>query len=326
MAYTSSAAGAQTVTSTPAQQIVGASSAYPAQQVTLPTQTPPYQTFNYLIAVGGTVGTTTFLPTEMRYDPNAGTQDFTPATITLTNNSAQTWPTASIKLQYRWLNPDGTEFSNSGNLSIGASDLAAGGVRDVAVTLQPPALPAAVMRGRFTLRYDLYDTSCSCYFATKGNQPLERTIVVTRVQSDTLGLERFQQYDGFDPGSGFTGAVNLFNGNLVLNSTPLSNPGRGLNSVLGLTYNSLENGSVSPAGNNWSLAVSGLTPFGLPLDIHPNAADTAANRTAKWIGFTDSDGSYLRFNNTSGSYYTPPAGVHLYLKVTPATRNATTGS
>jgi RHS repeat-associated protein len=262
-----------------------------------------------------TISTSSFVPREMRYDPNAGSQDSAPITVALTNTSTLSWPAASIKLRYRWLNPDGSEFSNSGDISIG-TDLTAGGNRNVAVTVQPPTLPGWLMRGRFTLRVDLYDTSCSCYFASKGNQPLEQTATVTRVQPDELGLERYQQYDGTSLGDGLTSSVNLFNGNQAVQWTPYSEPGLGINNVLSLTYSSLENGSASPLGNNWSLSLSGLIPFGLPLDIHPNAADTAAGRTTKWIGFTDADGSYHRFTgNTAGSYYAPPAGVHLYLKV-----------
>src|SRR5205085_3087846 len=107
---------------------------------------------------------------------------------------------------------DGSELANSGDISIGA-DLAAGGNRNVSVTVQAPTLPAWFLRGRLKLRLDLYNTSCSCYFASKGNAPLEQTLTATRVQPDELGLERYQQYDGTDLGGGFSSAVNLFNGN-----------------------------------------------------------------------------------------------------------------
>jgi RHS repeat-associated protein len=259
--------------------------------------------------------TTGTIPAEMRYDPTAGSQDAVPLTVNIANGSGMTWPTASVKLRYRWLNADGSELSSSGDLSIGATDLATGANRNVAVTVQPPTLTTAVMRGRLTLRIDLYDTTAAAYFAGKGNQPLEQTLTVTRVQPDELGLERYQQYDGDNLGGGADDSVNLANGNHVVQWQPLTEPGRGLNTTVSLTYNSLEAGSVSQLGNNWSLALSSLTPLGLPLDIHPNAADTAAGRTGKWVGFTDADGSYHRFSgNTAGTYYTAPAGVHLYLK------------
>ena len=263
----------------------------------------------------GTISTSG-IPTEMRYDPNAQTQAGAPVTVALQNTSLVTWTAANVTLRYRWLNPDGTVFSTSGDVQLG-SDIAAGTGANVPLTIQPPALPASVMRGRFTLRIDLYDGANSAYFAGQGNQPFEQTVTVTRVQPDTLGLERYQQYDGTDLGSGVGASVNLYNGNLVVNTTLSKEPGIGLDTVVGLTYNSLENGSVSPVGNNWSLAISGLIPFGLPLDIHPNAADTAAGRTGKWIGFTDADGSYHRFTiDPSNNFYDAPAGVHLYLRQT----------
>jgi len=111
--------------------------------------------------------------------------------------------------------------------------------------------------------------------------------------------------------------MNIGNGNLVVAKTIVSLPGRGLNTIASLTYNSQEAGSVSPVGNNWSLAISGLTPLGLPLDIHPNASETAAGRTAQWVGFTDGDGTYHRFDGRASggtTVYDAPPGVHLYLR------------
>jgi len=259
---------------------------------------------------------TSNVPLEQSYDPAAGTQDGAPLTVSLTNTSTLSWPTATTKLQYRWFTADSPPtVTNSANVSIGATDLGAGQQRNVSVTVDPPALPTGVYRARYKLRLDLYDTAASSYFAAKGNAPYETWVTVTREVADELGLERYQQYDGEDLGGGFDHALNLANGNNVVQWVPFSQPGRGLNTVVTMTYNGLEHGSVSPLGNNFSLAISSLTPFGLPLDVHPNAADTAAGRTQKWVGFTDADGSYHVFTgNTAGTYYTAPPGVHLYLK------------
>ncbi|MFN0027846.1 MAG: LamG-like jellyroll fold domain-containing protein [Acidimicrobiales bacterium] len=249
-----------------------------------------------------------------------GAQEQTPLTVSLTNNSTVNWPTASTKLRYQWLTADATPtVVASGDISIGA-DLGAGGNRNVSVSVDPPTPPAGVYRARYRLRLDLYDTGATSYFAAKGNQPYETFVTVTKLVSDELGLERYQMYDGEDLGGGFDNTVNLANGNNIVQWVPFNQPGRGINTVVSLTYNSLEHGSVSPLGNNWSLGISSLTPFGLPLDIHPNAADTAAGRTQKWVGFTDGDGSYHVFTgNAAGTYYTAPAGVHLYLKQTGGT-------
>ena len=236
--------------------------------------------------------------------------------VTVTNTSALTWPTASTKLRYRWYSPDATPVvTSSADVSIGATDLAAGGNRVVRLNVAPPALPTGVLRARYRLRFDVYDTGSSVYFAAKGNKPLDTWVTVTRQLAAELGLERYQQYDGDDLGGGITNSVNLANGNSVVQWKPFNEPGRGLNTVVTMTYNSLEQGSVSPLGNGWSLALSGLTALGLPLDIHPNAADTTAGLTQKWVGFSDADGSYHRFTgNAAGTYYTAPAGVRLYLK------------
>ncbi len=112
--------------------------------------------------------------------------------------------------------------------------------------------------------------------------------------------------------------TNIANGNLLVHFSPLSQPGRGIDSVLGLTYNSLEDHSRSPFGNNWSLSLSTLTRFGEPLDVHPNKADTISGRSNKYVQFIDGDGSPHVFDgvtNADGSTtWTAPPGVHLYLR------------
>jgi RHS repeat-associated protein len=257
--------------------------------------------------------TSSTIPSVVYYDPSLGTQDTTPVTVQMTNKSTFTHPAATTKLRYQWIAADGTATTPT-DTAIPA-DIAAGGSASVAVNVPPPTLPTGVYRGRYRLRFDLYDTAATTTFASKGNKPLEFPVTVGLVAADKLGLERFQQYDGEELGGDLKDAVNLANGNNVVQWVPFDEPGIGLNTMVTLTYNSLEAGSVSPLGNGWSLAISGVTTLGLPLDIHPNAADTAAGRTAKWVAFTDADGSYHRFNgNTAGSYYTAPPGVHLYLK------------
>jgi RHS repeat-associated protein len=257
--------------------------------------------------------TASTIPSVVYYDPSLGAQETTPVTVQLTNKSTVTLAAATTKLRYQWIAVDGTATTPT-DVAIPA-DLAPSGSTSVAVNVPPPTLATGVYRGRYRLRFDLYDTAATATFTSKGNKPLEFWATVGLVAADKLGLERFQQYDGEELGGGLKDAVNLANGNNIVQWVPFDEPGIGLNTMVTLTYNSLEAGSVSPLGNGWSLAVSGVTTLGLPLDIHPNAADTAAGRTAKWVAFTDADGSYHRFNgNTAGSYYTAPPGVHLYLK------------
>ena len=104
-------------------------------------------------------------------------------------------------------------------------------------------------------------------------------MTVTRVQSDTLGLTGWEQYDSTDLGSGFSASTQPLQRkpDCLTRRSPAS-PGSGSRHDRRSHLQLARDGSVSPAGNNWSLSISGLTPFGLPLDIHPNAADTAAGR------------------------------------------------
>jgi RHS repeat-associated protein len=276
------------------------------------------------VTVSNTTGTkykgtfaTSAVPQEVTYDPGAGSQEQWPLDVTITNTSTLIWPTASIKLRYRWYDSYGAVASPTPpDISIG-SDLGAGSNRTVRVNVEPPALPDGTDRARYRLRIDLYDTGASATFASKGNRPFDTYAAVNRKTAVELGLEKYQHYDAEELGLGIDNLVNYANGNSLVHWTPFDEPGRGLNTVVDLTYNSRENGTFSPAGSNWSLSISGLTSFGVPLDIHPNAADTLAGRTAKWVAFTDGDGTYHRFDGfavTGGTAYDAPPGVFLYLR------------
>ena len=121
--------------------------------------------------------------------------------------------------------------------------------------------------------------------------------------------------------------TNVANGNMLLRWTPFFAPGRGLSTMVDLTYNSLEDHSKSPAGNNFSLSISGLTRLGEPIDIHPNKADEISGQSNKWVEFTDGDGTVHRFAAPPAPTGSPagsePPGVNLYLRSLPAaTRTA----
>ena len=304
---TPSPTGARTVTSTAA----GATTA------TFATENPPFQTVNYLIATGPSAGPESVIPKEVRYDATASTQEQNRSTVYLTNNSAVTWSSSSVYLRYQWIAPDGTVTSST-NVSLG-SNITAGSSASITVDYDPPTLPTGVLRALYTLRFDLVDTSSgTVYFAGRGNKPLETKVLVTRVTPLELGLERYQQYEPLDLGGGLTASVNLADGNLIVSGSLVRNPGRGLSTLVDLAYNSQEPANFAPAGNGISLG-SGLARLGQPLDIHPNASDTALSRTTKWIGFADGDGTYHRFVGRAiagDTYYDEPAGVHLYLRAT----------
>ena len=258
------------------------------------------------------------VPQTMSFDPSSSTQLSYPVNVTVTNNSGQSWNSASTFLRYRWYSPrPGDPVVDSGN--IAALGLSPGANSQVQVPVTP-TLPDGVNAEQFRLRFDVVDTSGASpvAFADRGNPPLENPVIVNKVLKTKLGLEHFYQYTSSPVGAGMTSLVNMANGNSLLNMTPLSEPGRGLSTFADLTYNSLEEHSESPAGNNWSLSVTSLTRFGKPLDIHPTNADNIAGRSNKFIEFVDATGTLQHFDGVTGSdgvtfWYEPP-GVHLYLR------------
>jgi RHS repeat-associated protein len=179
-------------------------------------------------------------------------------------------------------------------------------------------LAAGTERGQYALRFDMHVSgSQGGFFAEKGNQPLENAVLVNKSLTNALGLERYYHYVGEELGSGMQHLVNVANGNSLLRWSPLLAPGRGLSTVVDITYNSLEQKSESPLGNNFSLSLSNLTRLGAPLDIHPNNADLLAGGTraqSQWVAFIDGDGTPHRFDKNAGGGWDEPAGVHLYLR------------
>ena len=262
----------------------------------------------------GELSSTAF-PQAVTYDPNATTQDKHGIDVTVTNKSAATWSAGDVVVRSRWTSPDAPPVSTDGpEVSLG-TDLAAGASRTVTVLAEPPALPDGVNKAQYTLRLDLYSKTSAAWFADKGNKPLENPVIVNKaLVRGALGLERYYHYVGEELGAGMQHLVNVANGNSLVRWTPFEAPGRGLATVVDLTYNALEKKCDCPAGNNFSLAISSLTRFGNPIDVHPNKADEIAGRANKYIELTDGDGTTHKFSSSDGVSYQEPAGVHLFLR------------
>ena len=248
-------------------------------------------------------------------------------TVTVTNTSSVAWKNSTgsvLRLWYRWYTIDGTILYEGPATDSFPSTVQPGASKTLAVVINPPALPTGIDLSLVRLRLDVYDTDADSavpspsWFSQHGNKPVDNPVLVTRDLDDALGLERYYGYQQTQLGGGMLGLVNVANGNLLAHWSPWSEPGRGLASVLGLTYNSLEDHSHSPAGNNWSLSLSTLTRFGEPLDVHPNQADTISGRSNKYIQFIDGDGTPHRFDGTTNpdgtTSWTAPPGVHLFLR------------
>jgi RHS repeat-associated protein len=268
---------------------------------------------------GITLASGSTLPASVNYDP-AGPQQQFGVQVRITNNSSSTLTAAGDTLAYRWYSPDNPSVVTTGPATSLGSDLQPGASTTVTMLVTPPTLAAGVNSAQYQLIFDLHDSASNAWFAERGNPPLTAQVQVLRKSPVGLGLEKYYQYDAQPVGAGLDTLTNVASGNLVLNMTPWNLPGRGLGSLLELTYNGLEEHTRSPVGNNWSLGISSLTRFGVPLDVHPNNADTIAGVSNKLIGVTDGDGTlhvYTGATNGDGTTsWTPPPGFDLYLRST----------
>jgi RHS repeat-associated protein len=242
-------------------------------------------------------------------------------TVTITNTSPVAWKNNTgldLRVWYCWYAPNGAVlFEGPANDNF-PNNFLPGATKTFPLVIQPPRLPPGAELGQYRLRIDLYDTVAGSWFAGQGNPPIDNPVIVAKNLEHKLGLERFWQYDGEAVGAGMSTLANVANGNMLLRWSPFFAPGRGLSTMLDLTYNSLEDHSESPAGNNFSLAVSGLIRFGEPLDIHPNKADQISGKSNKFVEFVDGDGTLHHFDGTTqpdgSTRWQEPPGVNLYLR------------
>lgn len=228
-------------------------------------------------------------------DPSAPPPEPFQIDATITNESTAQWHGPDLGVWFRWYTPDGDVVYEGAATDNFPLQMNPGQTKDMPLQVVPPALPAGADFAAYRLRIDIYDEATDTWFALRGNAPVDNPVVVDQDLGNALGLEQFFHYTSEPVGAGMTHLVNVANGNSLLRWTPLTSQGRGLSTVTSLTYNSREDHSDSPLGNNFSLGISGLTRFGLPLDVHPNRADDIAGNANRWIAFTDSDGTVHRF-------------------------------
>ena len=242
--------------------------------------------------------------------------------VTVTNNSGVTWTGSTAQVWYRWYAVNGAIMFEGKSGTAFPATFANGASQAFPLTIYPPALPAGVQQGTYRLRIDVRDPATNTWFAAKGNAAVDNPIIVAKNLSTKLGLEKFHQYEAEALGAGMTSLTNVANGDMLLRWTPFMAPGRGLATMVDLTYNSLEDHSKSPIGANFSLSMSGLARIGEPIDIHPNKADEISGQSNKWVEFTDGDGTVHRFTGVTGgdgiTRWTEPPGVNLYLRSLPA--------
>ncbi len=168
----------------------------------------------------------------------------------------------------------------------------------------------------------------------------------SHARDDRLGLERFFGYESFATGAGSAAHVNVDNRNVVWHSVPITNPGRGLATVVNLTYNSRDDGGyigslikdgATPVGNTtihglagdaygeagigFSLGISGLTRLNEPLTGLVDAKNVVVADPPS-VRLTDADGTRHTFTRdvSRPGWYHQPAGVNVTLRKTGDTR------
>ncbi|MEV4315002.1 DNRLRE domain-containing protein [Actinocrispum sp. NPDC049592] len=232
------------------------------------------------------------------------------AKASITNEGKTTWDGKNLQLWYRWIADNGAVLLEQQADQGLPPTLPPGQTATVPVTVQAPKLPPGADAGKFELRLDLYDVPGKTWFSSKGNEAVSHQVALVKDARDMLGLERFWQYESEDLGAGMTSLTNLFNGNGILRWSPFFAPGRGLSTSVDLTYNSLEDHSKSPAGNNFSLSVGGLTRLGERLEV-------TGLLFANGVELVDGDGTRLRFDRVVANgqvRWQEPPGVNLYLR------------
>ena len=183
----------------------------------------------------------------------------------------------------------------------------------------------------------------------QGNKTFERwNVYVVNVPTDNrsrLGLEDWWTYDQTPAGGDSTVYVNGETGNAIWHSTPISDLGQGLSTVVNLTYNSQDTGGIfgaslgrSPivnvggaslandalaglsygeAGVGFSIGISGPTRVNEPLHgvLEAALAEETAPATAEGLRITmnDADGTEHQFTRTGGKWVAPP-GLNVWLR------------
>ena len=285
---------------------------------------------------------TSGVSTTLTYDPSLTTQAAYPVTVTVSNRSPQTWPQSDVFLHYRWYTLSLPNTVTDGPAVPLGQDVGPGQTVTVTVSVAPPTLAPGQDSGDYRLQFDLNDASytaggpayglaqaaslyCSAcnipgfavesirpqtpgiWFASMGNAPAESSAhVVSAGIAGGVGTPPYYQFLHTHLGAGVESLVNVASGNSVVHLQPFSDPGRGLATVVDLTYNSRGSaGSEAVAGNNWSLSMSSLTDQGVEMV-----------QSGNHLLFTGGDGTPHEFDRSSGdpTVFTERAGDHLYVR------------
>ncbi|MGI5289165.1 DNRLRE domain-containing protein [Nonomuraea polychroma] len=237
--------------------------------------------------------------------------------VTITNTTGDTWPAGSTRLGYFWKLPDGTDVTGDTQLFTPLPvDLEPRDTITVKADVKAPTPATGNLADAASVVWDLHDTTTNNWKSASHHLPqLPQQIRLESPTSDLLGLEKFYAYTGKNTGAGGTALVNPYAGNVVWSYNAFSNPSRGAQTFVRMTYNSLDT-SASSMGYGWSLQTSTLQRLGSQLHRHPPGQDWPEQ-----VRLTDGDGTthvWLRDppTCTANCEYKHPRGVHLYLQKT----------
>jgi YD repeat-containing protein len=256
--------------------------------------------------------------------------DMVPGTIysvpvTINNTTAATWPAASEVLTYHWLLPDGTDITTPASQlrTPLPADLAPAGTVTLNAQVTPPVPTDGNQAESTMLAWDMYNTATGTFLyasaagtaaagtaaAGGGSGSLEQQVSVDPTGNNQLGLENFYPYTTTATGSGGTLYANDASGNTVWNDDLFSNPSRGFNTTLRLSYNSLSTIDTT-TGFGWTVGASAPIRLGQALQFHPQTKPTS-------VVMVDGTGNAHQWNlNTATGTWTSPPGVHLFLQGT----------
>jgi RHS repeat-associated protein len=154
------------------------------------------------------------------------------------------------------LTPDGVSPSNSGEPRLHRSPCpSTADCKSAGGWTTSYELPSDFESGRYQFTVRATDNGG----VRSRDQWVAEVVQVRSVANHKLGLEQWFALDDTDAGGGSTAYVNGDTGNAVWHQTPIVNPGRGLSTVVNLTYNSHARGGVLGADVT-RLPVIGLNP------------------------------------------------------------------
>lgn len=268
-----------------------------------------------------------------------GTTYTTP--VTINNTTSGTWAAASEVLTYHWTLPDGTDVTTPGNQLQTSlpSDLLPGATATLNAKVTAPTPADGNQAEGASLSWDMYNKTTGVYLSAGAPPPpmaggaaarstaakaagvvtvaaagtsggigsLQQQVSVDPSGNNQLGLEQFYPYSTFTTGAGSNLYVNQASGNTVWNYEFFSNPSRGFNTFLRLSYNSMSTMDTT-TGFGWTVQASVPMRLGQGLQFHPQQNPTS-------VVMVDGTGNAHQWNlNTTTNTWTSPPGVHLYLQ------------